>query len=389
MKNYDAIIAGCGLSGSVIARTIAQEAGKKVLILERRKHIGGNLYDFRNEAGILVHKYGPHAFHTNKKELFAYLCKYAQWKEFKLTCSVEMNGKLTPSPFNFQTIDDFYDKNQAAQIKDALQKAYPGQTHAFVLDLLVHPDAQIRTYARFLYDYDYSLYTAKQWGIPPSQIDPGVLRRVPVRLNDHREYFEDTWQYLPVDSYTTFFKQLLQHENIDICLGADALKTVTLDEKKHKILVDHKEFQGIFVYTGAIDELFGQRYGPLPYRSLRFEWKTVQMKSYQQTPIVAYPQAQGYTRITEYTKMPKQDTGNHTTYAVEYPVPYENSRGQEPYYPVLTQDSKALYEQYKNEAHKYDSLYLCGRLADFQYYNMDQALERAMEVGKMIMDQQL
>lgn len=375
--DYDVIVVGCGLSGAVAAREFA-EKGKKVLVLERRNHIGGNMYDYVNKDGILVHKYGPHTFHTKNKALCDYMCKYAEWEEYHLTCGAEINGKYTPTPFNFQTIDDFFDPEKAAAIKNAIKTEYPNQDFATVVELLNHQNALIREYAQFLFDNDYSLYTAKQWGVSPKEIDPSVLKRVPVRFNYDIGYFDDDYQVMPKISFTAFFENLLNHQNIKVQLDTDAKKIISLDEEKQCILVNQKVFSGTVVYTGPIDELFNCKFGKLPYRSLRFEWKTENLKSFQDAPVVAYPQAEGFTRITEYTKLPYQDVGDKTSYAVEYSVQYEEGKTNEPYYPVLTEESQRMYEEYKIEADKYSGLICCGRLGDFKYYNMDQALERVL-----------
>lgn len=384
MENYDVIVVGCGLSGAVAARYLAEEKGKKVLILERREHIGGNMYDYVNMDGILVHKYGPHTFHTTKKELYDYVCRYAQWEEYKLTCGAVIDGKYTPTPFNYETIDKFFSKECAEEIKASIETAYQGKKKATVLELLNHEDANIRKYAEFLFEKDYSLYTAKQWGVSPKEIDPSVLKRVPIRFDYQIGYFDDEYQAMPKKSYTSFFDSLLAYDNIEVKLGVEATFVLTLEEKTKKILFNGEVFEGIVVYTGAIDELFQNRYGQLPYRSLRFEWKTEEKRSFQDAPVVAYPQAEGYTRITEYTKLPVQEVGDKTTYAIEYPLLYEQGRKMEPYYPVLTKTSQEMYVQYQKMAATYDNLYLCGRLADFKYYNMDQALERVLEVVKDI-----
>lgn len=382
MERVDAIVVGCGLSGSVIARHLAEARNKKVLMLERRDHIGGNMYDCLNKEGVQVHKYGPHTFHTTKKELFDYMKQYGAWEEYRLTCGAVIDGTYTPTPFNFQTIDNFFEKDQAQAIKDALKKEYPGASHKTVLELLNHPNNLVRQYASFLFEKDYRPYTAKQWGIPAEEIDPSVLKRVPIRFNYETGYFDDPYQAMPVPSYTAFFKKLLKHPNITLRLGEDAKKYLTLDQKSKQIYYLGCPFYEICIYTGAIDELLGYKYGKLPYRSLRFEWKEAKVKSFQQAPVVAYPQAQGYTRITEYTKLPVQDAGDYTCYAIEYSLPYKQDEKHEPYYPVLTEKSIDTYEKYRKEVQQYDGLYLCGRLADFQYYNMDQALEKALNLCK-------
>ncbi|MDE6969951.1 MAG: UDP-galactopyranose mutase [Eubacterium sp.] len=380
---YDVIIAGCGLSGAVCARELA-DIGKRVIILERRDHIGGNMYDYTNKDGILVHKYGPHTFHTNNQMLYEYMCRYSEWNDYRLTCGAVMNGKYSPVPFNFDTIDIFYGKEKAKSIQHSLRKAYPDRKTVPVLELLQHSNPLIREYAEFLYENDYSLYTAKQWGVAPKEISPGVLKRVPVRLDNRTGYFEDTWQVMPEVSYADFYAKLLDSPNIEVRLNTDARSKISLDETSGSIRYNGKVFQGYVIYTGPTDELFQMKYGSLPYRSLKFVWKTEQIKSFQMDPVVAYPQAEGYTRITEYTKLPVQDVGNITVYAIEYPVPYKEGKSVEPYYPVLTDQSQKQYQKYRKLADRYKKLYLCGRLADFQYYNMDQALEKALHTADKI-----
>lgn len=382
MYAIDTIVVGAGLTGATIARYIADEMNKKVLIIEKRDHIGGNLYDYVNEQGILVHQYGPHTFHTNKKELYDFICKYSEWDMYRLTCGAVIDGKYTPTPFNFTTIDDFFEHDKAEAIKRAIKAAYPNQDKATVLELLKHSDNLIREFAQFLYEKDYSLYTAKQWGISPEEIDPSVLKRVPVRFNYEIGYFDDIYQVMPHISYTSFFEKLLEHPNIRIETSSDFIKMAQVQD--NCIVFRGNVFRGMIIYTGAIDELLGYRYGELPYRSLEFEWKNEDVKSFQEAPVVAYPQAEGYTRITEYTKLPVQDMGEKTTYAIEYSIPFYKGMKKEPYYPVLTKESQKLYNLYEHDAQLINNLYLCGRLADFKYYNMDQALERALELCKRL-----
>ena len=376
----DAIVVGCGLSGAVTARFLAEEMGKKVMILERRNHIGGNMYDFKDEAGILVHLYGPHTFHTNKKELFDYVKRFAQWEEYYLTCGAKMNGKYTPTPFNYQTIDDFYNKEDAENIKTEIRKEYGNRPQATVVEMLESQNETVRNYAQFLFDNDYSLYTAKQWGISPKEIDIGVHKRVPVEFSYRNRYFTDTYQYMPKTSYTEFFQNLLNHENIEVCLGVDALEHLSIDIEHKCVKYDGEDVTIPIIYTGAIDELLGCKYGQLPYRSLRFEWKTLNQDSYQNAPVVAYPQEPGYTRITEYKKLPVQQVEGVTTIAVEYSLPYKNEEKMEPYYPIPNAENQALYDKYKKEISAIKNLYLCGRLADYKYYNMDQTLESALKL---------
>ena len=372
----DCLVVGCGLTGSVIARQLAEQ-GKKVEIWERRDHIGGNMYDYVDGHGFLVQKYGPHTFHTKKKELYDYICQYEQWQEYHLTCGAVWDGKYTPTPFNFTTIDTFYPPDRAGQLKEKLKAAFPGREFAAVTEVLKHPDPDIREYAKFLFQNDYAPYTAKQWGVTPVEIDPSVLQRVPLCFSYSEGYFNDPYQVMPVHSYTDYFKNLLNHPNIWVKLNTEALDHLTI--KNNHIVIDGTPFEGKVFYTGALDELFACIYGRLPYRSLRFEWRYEEKDSLQPAPVVAYPQEEGYTRITEYKKLPIQDKPG-TSYAVEYPLPYRSREQMEPYYPVLTENSKKQYESYRTLADAVQGLVCCGRLGDFKYYNMDQALERARTI---------
>lgn len=372
----DCLVVGCGLTGSVLAWELA-ERGKKVEIWERRDHIGGNMYDYIDEHGFLVQKYGPHTFHTQKPELFDYICRFEQWKSYYLTCGAVWDGRYTPTPFNFTTIDTFYSSEEAEQLKRKLKKAFAGQETATVVEVLHHPDPDIRGYAEYLFAKDYAPYTAKQWGVSPEEIDPSVLKRVPLRFSYGEGYFDDEYQVMPVHSYTTFFENLLAHPNIEVKLSIDALEHLKVREDR--LWVDGEPVEFPVVYTGALDELFGGIYGRLPYRSLQFEWKFSNDDSIQEAPVVAYPQEKEYTRITEYKKLPIQDKPG-SSYAVEYPLPYCEGEKMEPYYPVLTAESQEQYAKYATLAERIPNLIPCGRLADFKYYNMDQALERALSV---------
>lgn len=379
---YDYIIAGAGLSGSVYARRMA-EKGKKVLVIERRKTIAGNLYDEKDESGILVQKYGPHTLHTNDEEVWEFAKRFAEWEPFKLRCEVNMLGKSTPSPFNFKTIDQFYPEDKAKKLKEHLKENYPNSVTVTIVELLKHEDSLIREYAEFLFKNDYSLYTAKQWGLKPEDVDVSVLKRVPVRLDYKEMYFTDKYEYMPVGGFTLFIENMLNHPNIEVIFG-DARDYIELDVEKQK--VKFKDVEGnedaIFVYTGPIDELFEYKYEALPYRSVRFEYIMLPQSSFQNAPVVAYPQVKDFTRITEYTKIPVQNVGEVTIIAKEYPQQYKVEGDIEPYYPIPTEASAEQYKKYKGEASKYVNLVLCGRLADFKYYNMDQAIKRVLELLK-------
>ena len=377
-----ALIVGCGIVGCTVARILA-DRGWTVRIVDRRDHIGGNLYDYRDEHGILVQQYGPHIFHTNSERVFEFVNRYSRWNKFNLVCGAVIDGICTPTAFNLKTIDLFFDKAKAEEIKQHIRDRFPGRESATVVELLDCDDAVIRDYAQFLFDKDYSLYTAKQWGISPSEIDKSVLKRVPIRFTYEEAYFKDKYQVMPENGYTSFIRNLIDHPTVSVTLNYEALEHISI--KDNAVYLDGKKADYPVVYTGPLDELFGYKYGRLPYRSLRFEWIYKDVDSYQDLPVVAYPQAEKFTRITEYKKLPVQNVKG-TSCAVEYPVPYEADADTsvEPYYPVLTEASQKAYSTYADAAAKVSGLFCAGRLADFRYYNMDQALERAFDFAETI-----
>ena len=373
------IIIGCGISGATIGRILA-ENDLQVEIWDRRNHIAGNMYDYKDDHGILVHQYGPHIFHTNSETVWEFIQRFEKWKEFKLVCGASWDGKYTPTAFNFKTIDTFYEPDKAEVLKKKLLEAYGGRGYATVVEVLENRDPDIRGYAEYLFKNDYAPYTAKQWGISAGEIDPIVLKRVPLRFSYDESYFTDRYEAMPVNGYTKMFENMLNHSNIVLKLETDALSHVQINNGY--ISVDGKT-DDVVIYTGALDELFNYIYGELPYRSLRFEWKYEETDSYQPAPVVAYPQAPGYTRITEYKKLPVQNVKG-TTYAIEYPIKYEIELKSEPYYPVLTEESKDKYEKYVDYSRQIKNLFCCGRLANFKYFNMDEAITNAMEVANQI-----
>lgn len=376
---YDLIIVGSGFCGSTIAYLAAQH-GKKVLVLEKRDHIAGNMFDYIDENGILIQRYGPHIFHTKNKKIFEFLTSISEWHPFFLKCRVVIDGKSTPSPFNYDTIETFFDKDEAAEIKEHIENRYKGQEKATIVEMLECDDDIIKKYADFLFEKDYRLYTAKQWGIAPEDIDVSVLKRVPVYFSYRDQYFDDEYQVMPVGGYTALFQQMLSHPNITLRLGEDAFDHIKLDPVNHAIIFDGRRLDVPLLYTGAIDTLFGYSHGELPYRSLYFDYQTLNVDSYQDAAVVAYPQVDYYTRITEYKKLPPQDIPRVTTIAIEYPIQFEAGKEMERYYPIPTDETARIYALYQKDADDYSNLFLCGRLADYKYYNMDDAIARAFEV---------
>jgi len=372
-------VVGSGIVGSVIAHELSQ-TGADVIVMERRDHIGGNLYDFTDEHGIHVHLYGPHIFHTKNPKVYEYVSSFCELQKFNLVCGSVMDGKCVKTAFDFEAIDIFFPE-EAETIKEHIRLVFGDRESATVLEMLDCSDEYVQKFAQFLYEKDYRPYTAKQWGISPDEIDKQIFKRVPILFSYGSKYFDDPYQAMPTKGYMELIENLLSSENITIQLNKDVMDILKI--KEDQILMNGLPLDGELIYTGPIDELFGCQYGKLPYRSLRFEWRYEDKDSIQEMPVVAYPQAAGYTRITEYKKLPEQNVKG-TTYALEYPVPYTKDAGNEPYYPVLTEESRILYEKYSAMVEKIDGLICCGRLADFKYYNIDQAIERALSIVDLI-----
>lgn len=381
---YDYIVVGAGFCGSVIARKIAEELGKKVLVLEKRKHIAGNMYDEFDEYGILVQRYGPHTFVTNQKELAEFVKKYGEWRDYDVTARVEIDGNLMPIPFNFRSIELFYGKEKSAVLIDKLKRAFPGQARIPVYMLTDNKDPAIQEYGKLLFEKDYIPYTSKQWGIPPEKIDRSVIARVQIALSYDEKYMQQTYQMMPEDGFTKIFQNILNHKNIDVQTGTDALDMITADGAEHRVLYNGHEIP--VIYTGPIDELFRLKYGRLPYRSLDIVFQAKDMDYFQSVAFIAYPQADGYTRSCEYKYLTGQKVNGKTTLSIEYPLQYDPNalKGNIPYYPVINDKNRKKYQQYKNLADKFQNLYVCGRLGDYKYYNMDAAIERALEVFNQI-----
>ena len=374
MKYY---IVGSGIVGAVLAAELANK-GHEVQVLERRSHAGGNVYDYDDAHGIHVHHYGPHSFPTTDDEGYRYVSDHCELKDFNLGCGSVMDGKCVPTSFDFSSVDTFFPE-EAEEIKAHIKAEFGDRASATVLEMLESQDSYVRRFADFLYEKDYKPYTAKQWGIDPEKVDRQIFKRVPILFSYGSKYFSDKYQAMPVKGYMEFIENLLKHPGIELRLNEEALDRFSI--RNNQVMDGDKPLDGVLIFTGALDELFGCKHGKLPYRSLRFEWKHEDIDSFQDMPVVAYPQAEGFTRITEYKKLPVQEVRG-TTYAVEYPLPYKQGEAMEPYYPVLTEESQELFQKYYDEAKQVKGLAFAGRLAEFKYYNMDQAIRRALDLAR-------
>ena len=385
-QRYDAVIVGAGYAGAVCARALA-EKGKRVLAAERRPHVGGNAYDRLDDAGVLIHQYGPHIFHTNNKTVFDWLSRFTRWRDYqhRVIANIpdEKGGRMTyPVPFNLTSLETAFGAEEGKRLGDKLIAAYGAEKKVTILELRQNADPEIAALADYVYDHVFVRYTMKQWGQKPEEIDPNTTARVPVFLSRDDRYFQDTYQGMPLEGYTPMFEQMLDHPNITVELGRDALSS--LDVSGDKVRWEGEEFTGPVIYTGQADELFGFRFGPLPYRTLDFCFETLPREDFQGYGTVNYTVDQDYTRITEFKHMTGQICPGRTTIVKEYSRAYEGKEGEIPYYAIINPENNALYGRYAALAQRFGNLHLLGRLAEYKYYNMDAIAARALELAETL-----
>lgn len=381
MKNKSIVIAGSGFTGAYIGRNLA-EKGWKVKIVEIRDHIAGNMYDEVNEeTGCLVHKYGPHIFHTDDDDIWNWLNKFSEFTPYNLKTQVffETQKDFFTCSFGFHTAEALYDENKAKEVVNRLKEYYPGRDTVTIPELLESKDELIKEFVTVLWEEDYKPYTAKQWGIEPTEVDPDILKRVPVYMSHFDKIHNNKYEALPSAGYTQLFNAILDHENIDVKLSTDALELLRIEDNK----VYYDDEQVTFLFTGAIDELFDYEFGPLGYRSLRFEEEVTpnDKNTISGDPAVdIYPDSKyGYTRITNYGKLPIQNDIDFQISSKEYAEEFIVGGELERYYPLSTPQDKELYVKYEDKVSEIEGLYLSGRLADYRYYDMDKALIAARE----------
>ncbi len=376
---YDTIIVGAGIAGAVAARKLAEEGNRKVLVIERRNHIGGNCYDVADEHGILIHEYGPHIFHTEEERVREYLSRFTEWYDFGHEVVAKVGDKLIPVPFNLNTLHLVYDKEKADHLEEKLIAEYGEGSRVPIMKLRENEDPEVREIAEYVYQNVFLRYTMKQWGQTPEEISPEVTGRVPVVISYDDRYFKDKYQSVPLHGFTPMFEKMLDHENIEVWINTDC--TDVLSFADGKIYFQDEEFTGELIYTGAIDELFDCRFGRLPYRSLDFKFEHLDIDSYQGHSVVNYTVSEDFTRITEFKFLTGQKDTDGTTIVREYPFAYTGAKGEIPYYAILNEENQALYEKYKGLTEGFKGFYLLGRLAEYKYYNIDAMTLKAMELA--------
>ncbi len=397
-KRYDVWVAGAGYAGAVAARVLA-ERGKQVLVLERRDHIGGNAYDCLDKNGVLIHKYGPHIFHTNDRKVFDFLSRFTQWRRYqhRVIANIPRDnpevvpaGKQTdgrfffPVPFNLDSLKNAFGRSEGVRLGKKLLDAYPAQSQVTILELRQNPDPEIAAIADYVYEHVFVHYTMKQWGQKPEDIDPNTTARVPVRLSQDDRYFQDAYQGMPLEGYTRMFEKMLDHPNIEVRLNTDVRQYLSLEEYDIFLRGAGMPLPCPLIYTGPLDEFFGLCYGRLPYRTLDFQFETLPRDVYQTHGTVNYTVDEDFTRITEFKHLTGQKLPGVTTIVKEYSRPYTGDARETPYYAIINPENNALYARYKAEADKKQQLHLLGRLAEYKYYNMDAIAARALELAERL-----
>ncbi|MBZ5711661.1 UDP-galactopyranose mutase [Nannocystis pusilla] len=353
---FDYLIVGAGFAGSVLAERLAAGAGKRVVVVDRRPHIAGNAYDHYDDAGVLVHKYGPHIFHTNSREVFEYLSRFTAWRPYEHRVLASVDGQLLPIPINLDTVNRLYGLGLTAL---ELEQFFAARAEK-VEPVRTSEDVIVSRVGRELYAKFFRNYTRKQWGLDPAELDASVTARVPVRCNRDDRYFDDTYQAMPKHGYTRLFERMLAHPNIKVMLNTD-YRDIAGE-------IGYREM----IYTGPVDEFFDHRHGKLPYRSLRFHHETYDQAVYQPAPVVNYPNQHLYTRVTEFKYLTGQE---HAKTSVVYEYPCDDG---DPYYPVPRPENAELYRRYKALADATPGVHFTGRLATYRYYNMDQVVAQAL-----------
>ncbi len=359
---FDWLIVGAGFAGSVLAERLARIRNEKVLLIDKRPHIAGNAYDKFDDAGLLIHNYGPHIFHTNAQPIFEYLSQFTKWRPYEHRVLAEVDGQRVPIPINLDTINQLYGLSLTSDELDAFFKS---KAEA-VSEIKTSEDVIVSKVGRELYEKFFQGYTRKQWGMDPSELDKSVTARVPTRTNRDDRYFEDKYQFMPLAGYTEMFQNMLDDSNITVELGT------TYQNARNRVKYRH------LVFTGPVDEHFEYCFGKLPYRSLQFEHRTLKEEWHHPVAVINYPQTEKFTRVTEYKHLTGQ---NHPQTSVTYEYP--SSTG-DPYYPIPSPENHALYKKYELLANATSNVWFAGRLATYRYYNMDQIVGQALATFRRI-----
>jgi len=378
---FDTIIIGAGFAGSVLAERLATQNNKRVLVIDKRRHIGGNCYDRYDDHGVLIHQYGPHLFHTDNKSVFDYLSQFTQWRPYQHEVLGFIDGQKVPVPFNLNSLHALLPESLATSLEKKLIERFGYGMKVPILELREIDDAELKFLADFIYEKIFVNYTAKQWGKRPEEISAEVTGRVPVFISRDNRYFQDKYQAVPALGYTRIFENMLNHANISVLLNTHFNDVFNLDLDSGAMQLMGSEFKGELIFTGLIDELFEGRFGELPYRSLDFQFEHLPCDQYQEKTTINYPNDYDFTRITEFKHISQQTIAG-TSIVKEFPQDFErdNPLRNIPYYPIFTDENKAILDRYIAFAEKFERVTLVGRLAENRYYDMDDIVARALQV---------
>ncbi|MBS5865856.1 MAG: UDP-galactopyranose mutase [Coriobacteriaceae bacterium] len=382
-STYDAVIVGAGYAGAVCARRLAEQSGFKVAVLERRPHIAGNAYDRFDEAGVLIHEYGPHIFHTNDERGFDFLSRFTDWTDYQHKVLANIHGTLMPVPFNHKSLKLAFGEEKGEHLYQKLVAAFGENKKVPIMQLREANDPELSEVADYVYENVFLYYTMKQWGKTPDEIDPAITGRVPVFVGDDDRYFPTaTYQGEPVDGYTALFERMLDHDLIEVYLNVDARDILSVSETRVQIC--GVPYGGEVIYTGPLDELFNMDLGPLPYRSLDMRFETLDIDQFQPVGTVNYTTSEDFTRITEFKNLTGQVLPGKTTIMREYPMPYEPGGNQTPYYAILEEQNIELYKAYRARVEGLLNFHVVGRLAEYRYYDMDGVVSSALALSDEI-----
>lgn len=383
---YDAIVVGAGYAGAVCARRLAEACNYKVAIVDRRDHIAGNAYDYADEAGILVHKYGPHIYHTYNERVHQYLSRFTEWTPYQHKVLANIHGTLMPVPFNHQSLKLAFGDEKGERLYHKLVEAFGQDKKVPIMDLREKNDPELSEVADYVYENVFLHYTMKQWGKTPDQIDPAVMGRVPVFVGDDDRYFPQApYQGMPAEGYTKLFERMLDHDLIDVFLGVDARDLLQVSETK--VSVCGKPYDGELIYTGALDELFGFDLGALPYRTVDMVLETLPVDEFQPVTTVNYTVSENFTRITEFKHMTGQVVPGKTTIMREYSRTYLPGMGETPYYVINEPENIDLYKRYRERVEDLLNFHVVGRLAEYRYYDMDGVTASALDLSDELISQ--
>lgn len=383
---YDVLVVGAGYAGATCARRLAEASGDRVAVLERRNHIAGNAYDYIDDAGVLVHMYGPHIYHTASERVHQFLSRFTDWTDYQHKVLANIHGTLMPVPFNHTSLKLAFGEEKGERLYQKLVATFGENKKVPIMKLREENDPELAEVADYVYENVFLYYTMKQWGKTPDQIDKSITGRVPIFVGDDDRYFPlAPHQGMPAEGYTRMFERMLDHDLIDVFLNVDARDILSVTDKN--VIVREKPYAGEVIYSGPLDELFNNDLGPLPYRTLDMQFETLDQDQFQPVGTVNYTTTEDFTRITEFKNMTGQVVPGKTTIMREYSKAFEPGSGQTPYYAILEDANRELHQRYVERVSGVLNFHPVGRLAEYRYYDMDSVVGSALVLSDEIIAQ--